>query len=228
MSINPCKECGGPVSTKAENCPRCGAKVVKSTSVIIIFVVLFVGYLAYTCATYSEQMQINSNNSTTTSAHTVMDHTQTDSPVKFWNYSESKDEMRGETIKFAFNTSQNKADFDFPYAGGSNLHMALRKVEKGNTDVILKISKGQFTCNSYDGCSATVKFDNLPIKEINLIESDNHSPDTLFIKTNKDANWFVAELKKNKVVTVELLFFQEGRRQFNFNVEDLNWQLNTN
>lgn len=47
MAINPCKECGGPVSDKAESCPMCGAKQPKKTSVItwivlglIIFTVL--------------------------------------------------------------------------------------------------------------------------------------------------------------------------------------------
>lgn len=32
MAIKPCKECGAPVSDKAESCPRCGAKQPKETS----------------------------------------------------------------------------------------------------------------------------------------------------------------------------------------------------
>ena len=32
MAVNPCKECGGPVSDKAESCPQCGAKQPKKTS----------------------------------------------------------------------------------------------------------------------------------------------------------------------------------------------------
>ena len=51
MAINPCKECGGPVSDKAESCPMCGAKQPKPTSIItwivlglIIFTVLITMY----------------------------------------------------------------------------------------------------------------------------------------------------------------------------------------
>lgn len=44
MAIKPCKECGGPVSDKAESCPQCGAKQAKSTSPFVIFLtVLLVG-----------------------------------------------------------------------------------------------------------------------------------------------------------------------------------------
>jgi len=34
MAIKPCKECGGPVSDKAESCPQCGAKQKKKTSML--------------------------------------------------------------------------------------------------------------------------------------------------------------------------------------------------
>lgn len=34
MAIKPCKECGGPVSDKAESCPMCGAKQPKETSML--------------------------------------------------------------------------------------------------------------------------------------------------------------------------------------------------
>lgn len=37
MAINPCKECGGPVSDKAESCPMCGAKQPKKTSPFVMF-----------------------------------------------------------------------------------------------------------------------------------------------------------------------------------------------
>ena len=36
MAVNPCKECGAPVSDKAESCPQCGAKQPKKTSKLAI------------------------------------------------------------------------------------------------------------------------------------------------------------------------------------------------
>jgi len=46
MAINPCKECGGPVSDKAESCPRCGAKQPKPTSMITWMCVGMLGLAA--------------------------------------------------------------------------------------------------------------------------------------------------------------------------------------
>ena len=37
MAIRPCKECGAPVSDKAESCPMCGAKQKKKTSMLAWF-----------------------------------------------------------------------------------------------------------------------------------------------------------------------------------------------
>lgn len=37
MAIKSCKECGGPVSDKAEFCPQCGAKQPKKTSPFVMF-----------------------------------------------------------------------------------------------------------------------------------------------------------------------------------------------
>lgn len=40
MAIKPCKECGGPVSDKAENCPNCGAKQPRKTKGYVIFLAI--------------------------------------------------------------------------------------------------------------------------------------------------------------------------------------------
>lgn len=46
MAINPCKECGGPVSDKAESCPLCGAKQPKKTSILTWICVGMLGVAA--------------------------------------------------------------------------------------------------------------------------------------------------------------------------------------
>lgn len=46
MVIKPCKECGAPVSDKAESCPSCGAKQPKETSVLTWFCVAILGVAA--------------------------------------------------------------------------------------------------------------------------------------------------------------------------------------
>ena len=213
MAINPCQECGGPVSTKSDKCPSCGAKTRSKTSpILLILIILFVGYIVY-MSTNADQKKSSISNSSGASVEAA----------EIWSYDTKQDEMRGVSTKFAFNTSINKADFDFPYGGGSKLNLILRKEGKESNDVIFRISKGQFICSSYGGCSAAVKFGDSPVKNVKLAESDTHNSDTLFISSNKDANWFIEQLKTNKFVTVELLFYQEGRHQFKFNTEKLNW-----
>ena len=46
MAIKPCKECGAPVSDKAESCPMCGAKQPKETSVLTWICVGMLGLAA--------------------------------------------------------------------------------------------------------------------------------------------------------------------------------------
>lgn len=46
MAIKPCKECGAPVSDKAENCPMCGAKQPKETSILTWICVGILGLAA--------------------------------------------------------------------------------------------------------------------------------------------------------------------------------------
>lgn len=43
MAIKPCKECGGPVSDKAEKCPLCGANQPKKTSPFVMFLAVLLG-----------------------------------------------------------------------------------------------------------------------------------------------------------------------------------------
>lgn len=46
MALKPCKECGAPVSEKAESCPMCGAKQPKETSLITWICVGLLGLAA--------------------------------------------------------------------------------------------------------------------------------------------------------------------------------------
>jgi hypothetical protein len=136
---------------------------------------------------------------------------QAPSPPSDWDYSESFDQVRNATIYHASLESENAADFDFPYQGGSKLTMTVRWHPKYGQDVIFKISKGQFVCGVED-CSGTINFGSGP-QTISLSEPTDNSSDTLFIS---DASDVIDQLKKTKRVVVELPFYQEGNRQFTF------------
>lgn len=223
MAINPCKECGAPVSDKAESCPMCGAKQPKKTSKITWFVVglfvfiIFVGVIG------------NSNNdgATSSAAGTAQpapgsSEKITEVPDENWIYHQNKDEMRGSTAYYAANTSTNTVTFDFPYDGGSKLILTLRKNKDGN-DVILTITKGQILCD-LRGCEAAFKFDNGSVQSITMSEPDNHSSDTLFVTYDKTEAQIIKQIKQSKKLVIEVPFYQEGRKQFTFDVSGLKWE----
>ncbi len=138
-----------------------------------------------------------------------------------WYYSSSKDEMRNEEINHAGILSNNKHDFNFPYNGGSRLSINLRHKENNN-DIFFDVTKGQIPCLT--GCTAKVKFDDKPIQNIQLVGTNDGTTTTVFISGGKSVLSFSRNLKSSKKVTIELLFFHEGERQFTFDTSGLDWK----
>ncbi len=132
--------------------------------------------------------------------------------------------MRGITTKYASLISENSVYFGFPYDGGSELSITLRKTTKEPSDVMFVISKGQFSCDTISGrCYASFKFDDQPLQEIRLSGSTDHSSDILFIHSSNDTEQFIKSLKSAKSLIIELPFYQEGHKQFKFKLPDLDW-----
>lgn len=216
MAIQPCKECGGPVSNKAKSCPQCGATIVKQVPKWIIVAVIFIACAwVYSCISNKPQG----------GSQTVVSSNQGDAQQEVkkenWQYHSKKDDMRSLETNFAYNDSLNSVDFDFPYNGGSKLILVLRKSSK-NQDVMLVISKGQFICGIRE-CEAQFKFDDKPIKSITMSESDTHKSDTLFVAFDKTEEEIIKQLKSSKKLVIEVKFYQEGAKQFTFDVSNLNW-----
>lgn len=135
-----------------------------------------------------------------------------------WSYSESKDELRGKTTYHARVVSDNSVQFDFPYNGGARLTMTVRKSPQYGSDVIFRISKGQYTCGLYN-CKGAISFDGRS-EALTLTTPADHSSDVLFA-TYGDA--IIRKLKNSDRTIVELPFYQEGNRQFVFDTTNLEW-----
>ena len=144
-----------------------------------------------------------------------------------WVATYKNDDMRGTATKYLQTTSDNTADFDFPYNGGSTLAIVLRsqntELKKGQTadsltprEAMIIISKGQFNCSSYDGCSIAVKFDSDKIKHYSMSGAADNSTDVLFVN---DSASFIKNISTHKKLIIEADFFQAGARQFKFDLE---------
>lgn len=142
-------------------------------------------------------------------------------PGGAWSYRSKEDKVRGGTSYFATTTSTNSVDLDPPYEGGSTLEMMARKSPAYGSDLLLILSSGQLLCHAYDGCYATVRFDDAPAERFALNEPSDNSSDTVFVA---DAEGFIAKLKRAKHVVLEVEIYQAGRPQFEFDVEGLDWE----
>lgn len=216
MAIKPCKECGAPVSDKAESCPMCGAKQPKATSVLTWVCVGILG-LAAIIWMYSDKTPGTSSGAVSTTQATGSENVK----PKNWQYETSKDEMRGIESKFATTVSTNTVDFDFPYNGGSKLILALRK-RGSDVDVMVSITKGQILCG-VQNCEAAFKFDNGEVQSVTMSGPDNHSSDMLFVSYDKTETNIINQLKDSKKLVIEVPFYREGKKQFTFDVSGLEW-----
>lgn len=138
-----------------------------------------------------------------------------DTPAN-WTYDSQKDGMRNQAIYFACNTSTNTLQFDFPYNGGSSAQLCFRQSARSDNDVYLTVSKGQFYCTSYDGCTIHAKFDGGSVVALHASGASGGDTTTVFISGYKR---FSDRIKKAKHLFIEAEFYQEGRRQMEFDVQ---------
>lgn len=137
-----------------------------------------------------------------------------------WEYDSKTDEMRGESSYFTATTSQNLVELDFPYQGGTDLKIMLRKDAEHGNDVIFLVNKGQLYC-TYRDCHISIKFDDGAVEKIETVEAAAGSSELLFLANNPSG--FVNRLKSADTVMVEVQFYNHGKEQFKFDVSGLEW-----
>lgn len=171
-----------------------------------------------------EKKEVEHKNSVQPASDIVTVDTKSAKPESNWIYESKDDEMRGITSKYAMILSDNQAYFDFPYDGGSNLKITIRKRSNEPAEIMFVISKGQYSCDTIsDNCFTTIKFDDGSVENIELSSTTDHSSDVLFIAYNEDSDRFIKSLLKSKKLIVELPFYQEGKKQFKFTTSGLKW-----
>lgn len=213
MAVKPCKECGHSVSDKAESCPSCGVKIQKGVprwAVWLVFLFVFAAIVESCSEMYkssAENRPIDTNSTTA-----IVEESSN------WNTSVSNDEMRGTKSKTTYNISKNSVNFGFPYNGGSKLYLYVMN-KAGKKEIMIEISKGQFVCGVIDNCEVNFKFDDGAVKSISMIGSDSHDSDILFVNYSKTTNSLIEKMKTSKKLIIEPNFYQEGTKQFTFELK---------
>lgn len=222
MALINCKQCKAEISSNADKCPSCGEPVNKPMSRWkILLVGIFGLFIFKTCSTYNSIDTAKSSNTTTTTTTTIAAAQPVVSAptLKEWEYFNQSDSMTGKSNQFATLTSDNSLNLSFPYKG-KNYGMLTIRQAKG-TDVIFSIEQGQMLCNSYSGCSITVRFDDNPPQKFNASEPADHSKTYLFVN---DTARFINAAKKAKAIKVQPLLFQQGAQVLEFSTpKPLEW-----
>jgi hypothetical protein len=136
-----------------------------------------------------------------------------------WEYRSEEDKMTSKTSYFASIDSKNKLNFDFPYNGGSFGRLTIRK-KRGETNVFLQISKGQFK-GTFDGGTVRIRFDNNPPKRYSFLEASDGSSDILFLQSERE---IIKRMKASNSMLIEAEFYNEGNRLLEFDIAGLRWE----
>lgn len=138
-------------------------------------------------------------------------------PKDNWEYSEDTNEMDDTKSYFANILAEDQLYFDFPYQGGTAVGLLIRKKSSG-TDVILRISQGQFMSN-YNS-NIKVRFDDDKPETYTFDEPSDNSSTVIFINNAKK---FINRLKKSERLIIQCEFYNNGTQTIKFNTTGFVW-----
>ena len=139
-----------------------------------------------------------------------------------WECNISEDKMRGTKSESCEIFSKNTVALPFPYQRKDNrLNLIIRTSGK-TRDVILEIGAGQLTTDKsslrLDEGFAAVKFGGGPVKNFRLQGSTSGHHNLGFIESSAS---FLKLIEKGGPATIEVHFYQAGRKQFEFDLPPL-------
>ena len=137
-----------------------------------------------------------------------------------WGYSEDEDRMTSVKNFYASSRATSLIDFDFPYNGGSQFTLFVRKMGGKRSEIVLQCDKCQFIHSYGEDNYVKVKFDDRKPERYSFNTAADGSSDIIFIE---GASRFIANLKKSKHVLIGADFYQAGTKYMDFNVDGLNW-----
>jgi hypothetical protein len=224
MALIKCKECGVEVSSKAETCPNCGARVKAKPMGCGTFIgVVFIGGIIISI--FSNIFSSDTGSGTLSPATGPSSKPSTPRvstpapklPGSQWSYSQSDDAMGKGTINSAWVPSSNTVNFDFPYSGTQHATLMLRTHPRHGKDVIFYIEKGQILCHTYENCTVLVRFDDESPLYYTAAGAADNSTETIFIH---NYNKFIEKMLTSKQVRISANIYQQGAPAFEFDVSN--------
>lgn len=223
MALIKCKECNAEISTDAETCPHCGARVAGKSAgcgtiivgalVVIVVIAAVIGFSAI--STYKSYTA--SNSAAQSSPSSAAPTAPPPAPGSQWAYSQDPDPMGKGATYYARVSSTNTVEFDFPYAGTQRGNLFLRTHPRYGKDVIFQIERGQILCRSYQSCNVLIRFDNEEPSTFSAIGPSDGSSETILIR---NYSRFTEKMFKAKQVRLAVNIYKQGAPVFEFDVSD--------
>lgn len=224
MAMTKCKECGNEISTKADACPKCGAKQVRTSGcakVALVFIVgtVFLAVIGPCGRDTTTRSQLPPSTSSTSPAPAppaaVAIVPPAPTPGSQWFYDQSEDPMAQGKSYGASVRSTNTVNFGFPYSGSQRGLLTLRTHPRHGKDVIFRIERGQILCHSYEDCTILVRFDDGKAQSFSAVGAADNSTETIFIRNYAR---FLTSMQKAKTVRIAIEVYQQGSPVFEFDV----------
>lgn len=136
-----------------------------------------------------------------------------------WRYDSEKDPMTDGRAYYATLRSINSHKLGFPHDGGTRALLMVAELSNGQKRIALQVDRGQLLCRRSD-CQIRARFDDDAAQTVEMSPPSDRSYDALLVD---DSAAFLERLMSAKRLRVELLFFQEGYRMFEFRTGGLRW-----
>lgn len=139
-------------------------------------------------------------------------------PQYAWTYTEDVDAMSDRKTRTACVDSTDTVNLDWPYKP-TTAELCIRNSPKFGIDVFFQLNgDGQILCDSYNGCSAKIRYGDAPAGRNGALSAADHSSNIIFLT---GARAVAARLATTKTTKVELSYYQAGVQAVTFPTEGL-------
>jgi hypothetical protein len=139
-----------------------------------------------------------------------------------WQYTHDEDQMRNVATDTATIQSVNTLDLGFPYDSNPGFLSVAHTAANTFHPFIVELKvDGQFdltVCDGPYGCDLIIKFDDGPIRHFIFHEADGHPAGILIAYDDPE---LVPAIRSASKMWIEATYFQNGRRQLEFDVQGL-------
>lgn len=241
MALINCKECKKEISSSAITCPNCGINLKAENGIFkllafpfgIFFALVVYKTISEGKVSPFEEPSVKIEKEAASEIvegvpqveEALLEETAPNSApaqvelaiINSWEYSEYVDDISGKPYKTAYVVSNNVHELDFPYEGETNASLIIRDQPKYGKEILFRVNQGQMTCQ-YDNCYINIRFDDGPVIKNNVGQPSDNSATVYFLSNYKK---IIKNIKTSKKMFVEVVFYNQGSRTFDFNIADL-------